>query len=120
MKEIQIKAPSNSVNVRTLSGGNAQKVVIAKWLNTKPKLFILNGPTVGVDVGAKAEIHHILRNLAALGIGIIIISDDLPELVTNCNKIIVMKDGKLFHKTDNNIDESSLGNLLLGKKEEAV
>lgn len=117
IREIGIKAPSPKPPVRTLSGGNAQKVVIAKWLNTKPKLFILDGPTVGVDIGAKSEIHAILHKLAGEGIGIIIISDDLPELVQNCNKILVMKDGKCSGMIDNSIDEVSLGNLLVGTKE---
>ena len=114
ISEIDIKAPSTKPAVRTLSGGNAQKVVIAKWLNTNPKLFILDGPTVGVDVGAKAEIHAILRGLAEKGIGIIVISDDLPELVHNCNRIIVMKDGKPSGMLDNSIDEVALGKLLIG------
>ena len=114
IKEIGIKAPSPKPAVRTLSGGNAQKVVIAKWLNTNPKLFILDGPTVGVDVGAKAEIHAILHDLARKGISIIIISDDLPELVQNCNKILVMRDGKMSGMMDNSIDERSLGNMLIG------
>ena len=89
-------------------------MVIAKWLNTNPKLFILDGPTVGVDVGAKAEIHAILHDLARKGISIIIISDDLPELVQNCNKILVMRDGKMSGMMDNSIDERSLGNMLIG------
>ncbi len=114
IEEIGIKTP-NAVNaVRTLSGGNAQKVVIAKWLNTNPKLFILDGPTVGVDIGAKSEIHEILHGLAAKGIGIIVVSDDLPELVQNCNKILIMKDGKMSGIIDNDVDEVSLGNLLIG------
>ena len=114
IKEIGIKAPSPKPAVRTLSGGNAQKVVIAKWLNTEPKLFILDGPTVGVDIGAKSEIHSILHGLAKKGIGIIIISDDLVELVKNCNKIVVMKDGMCSGIIDNSIDEISLGRLLIG------
>ncbi len=114
IKEIDIKAPSPKPAVRTLSGGNAQKVVIAKWLNTNPKLFILDGPTVGVDIGAKAEIHAILHDLAAKGICIIVISDDLPELVQNCNRILVMKDGKCAGLIDNSIDEVSLGKMLIG------
>ncbi len=117
IKEIEIKAPSPKPAVRTLSGGNAQKVVIAKWLNTNPKLFILDGPTVGVDIGAKAEIHEILHGLAKKGVGIIIISDDLPELVQNCNKIVVMRDGKLSGSMDNSIDERTLGNILVGATE---
>lgn len=114
IKEIAIKAPSPKPAVRTLSGGNAQKVVIAKWLNTEPKLFILDGPTVGVDIGAKSEIHAILHDLAQKGIGIIIISDDLVELVKNCNKIVVMKDGLCSGMLDNSIDEVSLGKMLIG------
>lgn len=117
IKEIDIVAPSPKPPVRTLSGGNAQKVVIAKWLNTAPKLFVLDGPTVGVDIGAKAEIHNILRGLAQQGIGIIVISDDLPELVQNCNKIVVMRDGRVVASIDNSIDEVSLSNLLIGANE---
>ena len=75
---------------------------------------------MGVDVGAKAEIHAILHNLAQKGIGIIVISDDLPELVQNCNKIVVMRDGKVAAAIDNNIDEISLSNLLIGANEEEV
>lgn len=103
--ELSIATPSVEPAVRTLSGGNAQKVVIAKWLNTNPELFILNGPTVGVDIGAKSEIHSILRELAARGIGIIIISDDLPELLQNCNRIVVMRRGKVVLETDNKIEK---------------
>ena len=114
IREIDIKAPSTRPPVRTLSGGNAQKVVIAKWLNTDPKLFILDGPTDGVDIGAKAEIHSILHDLASRGIGIIVISDDLPELVQNCNRILVMKDGRPSGILDNSIDEVSLGKMLIG------
>ena len=108
VKELGVVTPSSQVPVRTLSGGNAQKVVIAKWLNTHPKLFILNGPTVGVDIGAKTEIHELLRKLAAQGMAIVIISDDLSELITNCNKIMVMKNGKASGITDNNIDNIKL------------
>lgn len=79
--------------IRTLSGGNAQKMVIAKWLNIEPKLLVLNGPTVGVDIGSKFDIHTILNELAATGVGIIIISDDLSELYYNCNKLVVMHEG---------------------------
>ncbi len=108
IKELSIATPSARPAVRNLSGGNAQKVVISKWLNTDPKLFILNGPTVGVDIGAKSEIHQILRGLAEKGIGIIIISDDLPELLTNCNKIIVMRNGQIGEVTDNTIERIEL------------
>ena len=119
IQALRVKAPDEKVLAGNLSGGNQQKVVIAKWLNTDPKLFILDGPTVGVDIGAKAEIHAILRDLAQKGIGIIVISDDLPELVQNCNKIIVMRDGKVEAAVDNSIDELSLSNLLIGASDAA-
>lgn len=92
--KLNIAAVSPKPYVKTLSGGNQQKVVLAKWLNQHPKILILNGPTVGVDVGSKADIHHILRNLASGGTGIILISDDLPELEQNCNSVLIMKRGK--------------------------
>jgi len=94
IKKIGCVASSAEAPIKTLSGGNAQKMVIAKWLNTHPDLLILNGPTVGVDIGAKSDIHAILHRLAAEGVGIIIITDDLNELYYNCNKFIVMRNGK--------------------------
>ena len=77
----------------TLSGGNQQKIVLAKWLSNDLDVLILNGPTVGVDVGAKQDIHHLVHQLANEGLAVIIISDDLPEVVVNCNRVIVMKEG---------------------------
>lgn len=94
INKIGCVASSPKAEIRTLSGGNAQKMVIAKWLNTHPKLLILNGPTVGVDIGSKSDIHKILHNLANEGMGIIVISDDLNELYFNCNKLIIMSNGK--------------------------
>ena len=85
--------PDNAVN--TLSGGNQQKVVLAKWLATNPSVLILNGPTVGVDIGSKFTIHSILRELDAQGMAIIIISDDIAEVLTNCSTIAIMRAGHL-------------------------
>jgi simple sugar transport system ATP-binding protein len=81
-----------------LSGGNQQRVVLAKWLSMHPRILILNGPTVGVDIGSKYDIHQILRNLAAQGIGIIIISDDIPEVLFNCNRILIMRKGRIINE----------------------
>jgi simple sugar transport system ATP-binding protein len=115
IKDINIVAPSPEPLIRTLSGGNQQKAVIAKWLNTQPEILILNGPTVGVDIGAKADIHKILHQLAAKGVGIIIITDDLSELVQNCNKIIVMEQGQVKFKMNNkDTCETKLSELLNG------
>lgn len=92
---LRIKAPDVLAPVRSLSGGNAQRVVLAKWLARSPKVLILNGPTVGVDVGSKAEILDILREQAQAGMAIIIISDDAPELVSCCHRVLITKGGHI-------------------------
>lgn len=94
-KSMQIAAPSPETPVGNLSGGNAQRVMLGRWLLTGAKVLILNGPTVGVDVGSKAVIHRIIRDLAEKeGLCVIMISDDVPELVTNCNRVLVMHRGR--------------------------
>ena len=81
--------------MRTLSGGNQQKVVIAKWLNTEPEIFILDEPTGGVDIGSKAEIITLVRDLAARGKAMLVISSELSELLTAADRIVVMVDGRI-------------------------
>jgi simple sugar transport system ATP-binding protein len=93
--DLKIKTASAENPVQTLSGGNQQRVVLAKWLATKPKVLILNGPTVGVDIGSKNDIHEILRKLADEGMAIVIISDDIPEVLNNCNRILIMRKGRI-------------------------
>ncbi len=95
LKELTIKTPDSNNLVSTLSGGNQQRVVLGKWLATEPQILILNCPTVGVDIGSKEGIHDIIRELADQGMGIIIISDDVSEVIQTCNKIVVMKKGRL-------------------------
>lgn len=92
---LRIKAPNVEAPVRSLSGGNAQRVVLAKWLDTHPRVLILNGPTVGVDVGSKEEILSILRAVARDGTGVIMISDDVPELVSICHRVLVIRRGRI-------------------------
>ncbi len=82
-------------SVRSLSGGNQQKVVLAKWLLVNPKVLIVDEPTRGVDVGAKAEVHRLLRELAAKGTAVIVISSDLPEVLAVADRILVMREGRL-------------------------
>ena len=94
-ESLRIKAPDVLAPVRSLSGGNAQRVVLAKWLARNPKVLILNGPTVGVDVGSKAEILDILREQAEAGMAIVIISDDAPELVSCCHRVLITKGGHI-------------------------
>lgn len=92
---MHIVAPGPHTPVNHLSGGNAQRVVLARWLLTGAKVLILNGPTVGVDVGSKAQIHNIIRKLARdEGLAVLMISDDVPELVQNCNRVLVMHRGR--------------------------
>ena len=81
--------------MRTLSGGNQQKVVIAKWLNAEPDIFVLDEPTGGVDIGSKAEIIALVRDLAARGKAVLVISSELSELLTAADRIVVMADGRI-------------------------
>lgn len=96
IKNLGIVAKYPKRNVKVLSGGNQQKVVLSKWLASEPQILILNSPTVGVDIGSKEEIHEVIKEQAKRGMGVIIISDDIPELKQNCNKIITMDKGKII------------------------
>ncbi len=115
LANLNIATPSPELPVQSLSGGNQQRVVLAKWLATAPRILILNGPTVGVDVGSKAEIHAILRNLAEQGIGVIIISDDIPELLHHCDRILLMQRGRIVQEFGaGEISENELASQLTG------
>lgn len=96
--EIKTKNPDNPAT--TLSGGNQQRIVLAKWLACNLDVLILNGPTVGVDIGSKHDIHMVLQKLAKQGLGVIIISDDLPEVIQNCSRVLVIKNGKIKSEYD--------------------
>jgi len=96
MNELQIVAPTSRMAVQCLSGGNQQKTVLAKWLAAKAKILVLNGPTVGVDIGAKMDLHEKIRTLAKRGRGLIIISDDIPELMQTCNRVLLMHRGEII------------------------
>jgi rhamnose transport system ATP-binding protein len=93
-QRLSIRAPSIRQEAGKLSGGNQQKVVLSKWLNTHPRLLILDEPTRGIDVGAKAEVHHIINDLAAQGMSILLISSDLPEVLAMSDRILVMREGR--------------------------
>jgi rhamnose transport system ATP-binding protein len=92
-QRLSIRTPSVEHEVEKLSGGNQQKVMLSKWLNANPKLFILDEPTRGIDVGAKAEVHHIINELAEQGLSVILISSDLPEVLAMGDRILVMREG---------------------------
>lgn len=120
IQRMAIKTPSGRLPVKTLSGGNQQRVVLAKWLATMPKILILNGPTVGVDVGSKAEIHELIRQLANQGIGIILISDDIPELFQTCHRILLMRTGRIVEEYQrDDIDEQFLYQRLIFSENQA-
>ena len=100
IKDLRIATHDQVNPANTLSGGNQQRIVLAKWLATKPDILVLNGPTVGVDIGSKHDIHKILQQLAAEGMAVIVISDDIPEVIQNCNRILLMKAGRLVAEVD--------------------
>jgi ABC-type sugar transport system ATPase subunit/ribose/xylose/arabinose/galactoside ABC-type transport system permease subunit len=100
LARMKLKFAGYDQPIGNLSGGNQQKVVLAKWLATQPKLLILDEPTQGIDVQAKAEVHRIIRELSAQGIAILMISSDMPELLGACDRIYVMKHGALVAEFD--------------------
>lgn len=95
VKSLGIRTPSVEQRVKNLSGGNQQKVVLSRWLLTQSKLLILDEPTRGIDVGAKVEIYQLMNRLAAQGIGILMISSELPEVLGMADRIVVMRDGRI-------------------------
>jgi len=94
-KQLAIKSSSENAEVSTLSGGNQQKVVLAKWLWLKPTILVLDEPTRGIDVGAKAEIHNLIFELVKTGVAVLLISSELPEVLKLADRIYVMRDGKI-------------------------
>lgn len=100
IQRLSIKTASRDHAVTTLSGGNQQKVVIGKWLATDPEILILDEPTAGIDIGSKAEIIRLVRDLAQSGKAVIVISSELSELLTACDRILVMADGRAHQMLD--------------------
>jgi inositol transport system ATP-binding protein len=92
--QLRVKTPNLSERVENLSGGNQQKVLIGRWLLTNPKVLILDEPTRGIDVGAKAEIHRLVTQLARQGVAVIMISSELPEVLGMSDRIMVMHHGR--------------------------
>ena len=114
---MNIKTPSRLQKVGNLSGGNQQKVVIGKWLAAGPKILILDEPTRGVDVGAKAEIYKIIDHLAEQGIAIVIISSEMAELINMCDRMVVMNQGKIageLKKSEMGFSQESIMRLATG------
>ena len=93
--DLRIKTPSQLTTVNTLSGGNQQKVVLAKCLFARPGVLLMDEPTRGIDVGAKAEIYELMNRLSADGAAILMVSSELPELLAMCDRIIVLCEGRV-------------------------
>jgi rhamnose transport system ATP-binding protein len=92
---LDLRAAALDRDVGTLSGGNQQKVVIAKWLATKPKIIILDEPTKGIDIGSKAAVHAFMSELAAAGLSIIMVSSEIPEILGMSDRVVVMREGRI-------------------------
>src|SRR5205823_8046535 len=95
VQKLGVKTAGLDAAITTLSGGNQQKAIIGRWLLTQPKILLLDDPTRGVDVGAKAELYRLMNHLCAEGLGIIVTSSELPELLTLCDRILVLCEGRL-------------------------
>ncbi|MDH7513602.1 MAG: sugar ABC transporter ATP-binding protein [Clostridiales bacterium] len=115
IEEFDIKVSSPDQEVGTLSGGNQQKVVLAKWLQTQPKVLLLDEPTLGVDVGAKHEIYHLMNNLTAKGLAILLVTSELPELLAMSDRLLVLHRGRVQAElsreeaTQENVIRSAMG-----------
>ena len=100
IRRLSIKSAAPDINASAMSGGNQQKIVVSKWLTTKPKVLILDQPTNGIDIGAKSAIYDLIRELAAEGMSIIIISDEAAEIYYNCPRALVMHRGRIIRELD--------------------
>lgn len=100
IQSMHIKTPSRKTQIRSLSGGNQQKVIIGRWLLTKPEVLLLDEPTRGIDVGAKYEIYQLIIDLANQGKGVIVVSSEMPELLGICDRILVMSGGRIAGEVD--------------------
>jgi simple sugar transport system ATP-binding protein len=105
IKALNIKVSDPDLPIETLSGGNQQKVVIARWLATKPKVLILDSPTVGIDVGAKRSVHQLVHELSLAGVGIILITDEIDEALNNCTRVLLMRAGRLIANLDSSQED---------------
>ena len=100
IKAMRIKTPDQETKIRSLSGGNQQKVILGRWLLTDPTVLLLDEPTRGIDVGAKYEIYQLIQDLAKRGKTVIMVSSEMPELLGVCDRILVMSGGRLAGEVD--------------------
>jgi rhamnose transport system ATP-binding protein len=119
--QFEISTPGADAPVWTLSGGNQQKAVLAKWLGRKPTLLIVDEPTRGIDVGTKAEVHRLLSELAAQGVAVLMISSELPEVLGMADRVVVLFEGRVmreFARAD--ADEDAIMRAATGLVEDAA
>lgn len=114
ISELNIKTPSKQQQVAYLSGGNQQKVVLGKWLASKPNILLLDEPTQGIDVGAKEEIYEMINKLARQGLGVLLVSSDMIEVINLCNRILVMREGKIAGEFSGNATEKQIVEYSMG------
>ena len=95
IERLQVRASGPSQLVASLSGGNQQKVALAKWLATRARIYLLDDPTIGIDVAAKSEIHRLVAELAGEGAAVLLVSSEIPELLSLCSRIVVMNKGRV-------------------------
>ena len=116
IKSMNVKTPDMKTHIKTLSGGNQQKVILGRWLLTDPEILMLDEPTRGIDVGAKYEIYQLILNLAKKGKAVMMVSSEMPELLGICDRILVMSNGRVAGILDNNEDISQEKIMTLASK----
>ena len=111
---LELRPPDVNRPVRTLSGGNQQKVVVGRWLLGGTRLLLLDEPTRGVDVGARAELYQVIHDLAAGGVGVLLVSSEVPEVLGLAGRVLVMREGRLIHESPAvDIDEDTVLDLVM-------
>ncbi|MCB7137998.1 sugar ABC transporter ATP-binding protein [Cellulosimicrobium marinum] len=120
LSSLELVAASQETEVQFLSGGNQQKVVLAKWLVTDPKVIVLDEPTRGIDVGAKRAVYDLMRDLTREGVAVLFISSELPEVIAMADRILVMRDGRLAGELPTGSDEETVMALATGAGEESA
>ena len=120
LRHLAVVATGEHQEVRYLSGGNQQKVVLAKWLAVEPKVLIVDEPTRGIDVGAKFGVYQVMRRLAASGVAILMVSSELPEVLGMSDRILVMRDGRIAGELPSSSSEEDVLALAAGAMDEGV
>ena len=118
IENMNVKTPCDKTHIKTLSGGNQQKVLLGRWLLTSPEILLLDEPTRGIDVGAKFEIYQLIINLAESGKGIIMVSSEMSELLGICDRILVINSGKITGIVDGRTTTKEEIGLLMTKSKQ--